>query len=226
MTKKLSKIFALLLLTAIFNLGMVHTSDAVLLEIIATPQSTTGFTHNTFHGYDGAGTLSWIDLDTSKSNTYNPDTGDLNAFFNIYDNESFDTLWGTAVATGNIPGVELGSPFTDDLGGNISFLFDFNVNNSLSDYLGGATSVNIEFYDTDYTDTNLGTDVNSWDEPYLSLWGAGEFEGYSESRQEFYTTDLGVDVVFQTGNVVPEPATMLLFGGGMLGAFIGRRKRS
>ena len=98
------------------------------------------------------------------------------------------------------------------------------MSNSLSDYLGGTSFVNIEFFDTDYDDTNFGTDVNSWDQPYLSLWGAGEFEYSGEGG--YVKTDLGMDVVLQTGEpVVPEPATMLLFGSGLLGGVFARRKK-
>jgi len=48
------------------------------------------------------------------------------------------------------------------------------------------------------------------------------------STQTFYHLQQGIDNVsiVAEGNVVPEPATMLLFGSGLLGAFVRRRRRS
>jgi len=216
---KTLKIFVLSLFSGCFL--FLSTAEAVPLYIIDSPQHAGGFTHNVFHtSTNGGGSgfiLAWFDLDDSKTSTYDPTTGDIKAYFEIYGNAGLTQSWGSVSAIGLLPASAFHTPDTNSLAGVINYTFDFTNINALSSYLAGDNSVDISYLDKVYT-TTQGRDVNGWEEPYLSLWGSGHVDG-----QQYY---LGTDLVIKTGEaVVPEPMTLLLMGSGIIGAF-GLHRRS
>ncbi|MBZ0167234.1 MAG: PEP-CTERM sorting domain-containing protein [Candidatus Omnitrophica bacterium] len=205
-------------------------AEAAPHDVIDSPQHIGGFTHNVFHtsrdGGPSGSILAWMDLDTTQMNTYDPVTGDLVASFNLFNDSNFAQPIGSVLASGNLPG----NNFQGDggLAGTITWTFDFDVDNILEDYLEGLTAITMNYLDQVYVTSSLGTDVNSWDDPYLSLWGSGRLalNDMCGDQQECPVDSkyLGSDVVIETAHT-PEPMTAALLGTGMIGAFGLRRQR-
>ena len=238
----LKKVFVAFILTvALISLpGVVFAST---LEIIESPQTDIGnFIHNLFSngGPDSQGTtLAWFTLTDQMTSTYNPDTGLLNAYFEVYDDVELTESIGRVSANGSLPGSE----FNDNDGGLVGALeWVMNVDPGsrlyrhieLSglqpDNMGGFT-MSIDYYDIFYNMID-GRHVNSWDDGYLSLFG------YTDLPYPTYGSDyaclcpmdpvsVGTNLVLLTApdTVIPEPASMLLLGAGLVGLSGLRRKK-
>ena len=96
--------------------------------------------------------------------------------------------------------------------------------------MGGFT-MSIDYYDIFYNMID-GRHVNSWDDGYLSLFG------YTDLPYPTYGSDyaclcpmdpvsVGTNLVLLTApdTVIPEPASMLLLGAGLVGLSGLRRKK-
>lgn len=225
MTK--SNLFVVALAVALVSI--TTQAEAASHAIIDSPQHIGQFTHNVFHtsrdGGPSGSILAWMDLDRTATNTYDPMNGDFMASFNLYTDSGFTSPIGNVIGLGSLPGAN----FQGDggLAGTITWNFTFDVDNILEDYLEGVTAVTMNYFDQVYITSALGTDVNSWDDPYLSLWGAGRIslQDACDGDQCFPDSKyLGSDVVVETAHT-PEPVTALLFASGMAGMATVRRKK-
>ncbi len=219
---------------ALALISMPTAAMAVPLDIVATPHNSGGFTPNVFHtSINGGGSgsiLGWFDLDTTASNTYDPDTGDLFASFNIYSDRTHNNLVGSVLADGNLPAANFQG--NGGLAGSINWNFTFGIDNVLQDYLNGQSHITLNYFDRVYTQTALGHDVNGWEDGYLSLWGAGQLDLDDIQCEDdvpcFVRQQvpyLGSDIIIQTAST-PEPMSMALMASGLAGMIGIRRKRS
>lgn len=233
-TTMIMKKIALAAIATLACLSLPATAMAVPLNIISTPHNAGSFTPNVFHtSINGGGSgsiLGWFDLDTTGSNTYDPDTGDLFAAFNIYSDRNHTNQIGSVLADGNLPAANFQG--NGGLAGSIDWTFSFSIDNILQDYLIGQNHITLNYFDRVYTQTALGHDVNGWEDGYLSLWGAGQLDEANlicdpqEDVPCFFQQQvpyLGSDIIIQTAST-PEPMSMALMASGFAG-MLGLRKR-
>jgi len=220
--KKLSKIFIGAFVACLFA---VESAVAVPLQIVATPQESSGpFVHNLFHVNNDGGpsglVTAWADLDASSTSFYDPDTGAIQVVLNLYSDSTLTTQTGSVTGIGSLPASNLTGTNTGATAGGITFTFS-----------DGTPSTTISYSDNTFGTSTAGFTPNSWDGTYLTLWGAGLFgnaaTGAIAAASSF--SYLGSDLVFQTGDpipgTVPEPSTLILLGAGVLGmALRGKRQ--
>jgi hypothetical protein len=91
---------------------------------------------------------------------------------------------------------------------------------------GGYTSNTVDFYLADYTsaDSSDWYIVDEW--TYVDLTGLGDIIGFEISFSGSQVDNVPSYVAMDNLNAVPLPATVLLFGSGLLGLFGVRRKRN
>ena len=233
-TKKLKYCFLAVVLSIII---LPVTSFASPLQIVESPQYTGGFMHNLFHtasnsNGEGGNVLAWFDLDKTKSNTYDPDTGILEAYFNVYSGKQFTVKIGSTSAFGELPGANFNN-FSGDVAGTINWTFNLtDLNSALNQHLqnevggniAGFYELKLTYLDKFYGVTETGQAVNSWENNYLVLWGA---DGYDPNLGTFdiTKTHLGSDLVLRTAPV-PEPVSAILFTTGLIGGIGLRRKKN
>ena len=164
-------------------------------------------------------------LDTTRTSTYDPDTGELNVFFNVFtDWPGYDFL-GTAIGRGNIPGANLNGN-TGEVAGTIEWevtIPTYSFFLTVLNVLYGPQEGNTYHLTHSYLDFRYAgfSGPNTWNNNQLSLWGA---DGYSETSQDFYPTYIGSDINIRTGEPIPEPTTLSMLALAAL-AHGGRRYR-
>lgn len=203
----------------IISILAIAPGFAAAAPIIALPTDAVGpFKHNVFHSAERnggtAGTiLAWFGLDESKSSSWDPNTGVLDLHVVVYDDSSFTNRIGTASASS---GDLLGARFNhndNSLLGAIQWDFD----SAVTAHMGLASNeLTQHFMDHQYARDSAGRMSNSFLNRTATLWGA---DGTMRDDGMFSGATLGVDVVI----IIPEPATLLLFGLGLLG--IGAQRR-
>lgn len=229
---------------------------AMPIELVDSPQNTTApFKHNVFHEASGAGgangdILAWLDLDETQgaANFYDPDTGALEALFDLFESSALTTGIGTARASGtsllastlsdaNQTNVVVGTiDWTIDLSSSMGSVLEGYLESSLGDEADDIWNVTMSFADVLYVTSPQGRTPNSVVGDELALWGAdGDFIGSDAGALDgpggmggFGTSaNLGVDLVVQ-GNrefVLPEPGAGLLLVTGLAGLALAGRKR-
>lgn len=189
-------------------------------------------TYNITDGSSGSFTASWLHAGTgaesdgfymngnkasiSGSITIDTDTG---AASGSLATDSADTDFGqgsgswTIDITGgtNVGGTDFAS------GDSLLLALDYTLSN-------GSTSSTGTFY---FADTTFTGDVNSWDEDELYLWGNNWFnENGTDDRDDFVAGGgiaLGIDL-YGAKVDVPEPSILLIFGLGLTGLGLRRRR--
>lgn len=178
------------------------------------------------HVWDGITPGPWaatLILDPGQISSYDPETGSLNLFFNV---QSLSSAYlGTLqVATVN---PYLASEFNNNSGA-LAGILSYNLiledgsrfNSFLASNMGSNPDneylVNLGFFDVDYGQSN------SWDGEFLHLWGGN---GFTQDGFDPQYAFLGSDLHLKTGGpVIPEPMSISLMTGGLLGLFGFRRK--
>ena len=198
------------------------------LTIVSTPTETSGpFRHNVFHAASGSGggsgsIYAWLTLDTNLASTWDPGNGNLTIYLNVYSDQAQSILEGSVVGTStNLLVANMNTSNNQDGGilGNISWAFDAG---SLA-YMQGenasiANNTSQVFIDDNYATSSAGYQANSYENGFVTLWGANATALNGAAGPSFDTglTTFGTDLVFQ---VVPIPAAVWLFGSalGLLG---------
>lgn len=148
----------------------------------------------------------------------------LALYIKIFDNSGLSTgLIGTAVGTSSNL---LGSGFNGFTGvanslGTIDWEFTLSTTSDLKDHLltkgllGDIFNITLMYLDKNYVTSSAGHTANTWQDGYLTLWGAdeGAFTGTGNGFNDDNTI-LGSDIVMQT---IPEPGTFALLSFGVLG---------
>jgi len=91
----------------------------------------------------------------------------------------------------------------------------------VNNYVTGAPyvySLQMTYLDQNYTTSSTGHVANSYQNGYITLWGA---DGYDTTQGIYADPRLGSDIVMQ----VPEPASLLLMSMGMIGIGFWRRNK-
>lgn len=202
------------LIAAFAVLLPVSFLDAAPVDIIATPQDLSGtLGHNFFHDAHtttGGAILGYVDLDPTGTNWYDPVAGTLAIDLNIYSDSSLTTLIGTASGTGANLHHAAFDDGPGDLVGTITFEF------GTLDW----DDTTLYFTDKHYAASGAGHVANSWENGFLTLWGA---DGWDDQQGDYCDPVLGLDIVIQT--TMPEPASLCLMACGLAGAAVARRRR-
>ncbi len=206
--------------------GLVALMPALAMsaQIISMPTDSTGgagepFRHNLFHdastgnGMNGT-VLAWFDLDTNFTSTWDPNSGVLDLYVNIYSDAAQLNFLGTGHATSNsLFGAGFGD-FDDTSLGLIDWTFDAGAAAALF-----TNAIQMDFIDHAYQPNSAGNLPNSYVGNVVTLWGADG--AHNTGTGGFTGSTLGVDMVF----VIPEPSVLLLMAMGLLGFGIVARKR-
>jgi hypothetical protein len=203
------------------------TASAASLTIVSTPTEVSGpFRHNVFHAASGSGGASgsiyaWLNLDTTgPASTWDSTTGALTLYLDVFSDQAQTTKVGSAIGTSvNLDSANMNTTGNQDGGiiGNISWDFDAgalaHMQGNDGDILNNTSQV---FIDDNYATSTAGYQANTYDNGFVTLWGA-DTDALIDSGPSFTTgTTFGTDLVFQ---VVPVPAAVWLFGSslGLLG---------
>jgi hypothetical protein len=212
---------------------MLFAGSVMAEPIVDTPLSNSGsFRHNVFHSNSSGGgsgsILAWFDLDTSQSSSYDPTTGAMTLYVNLFssfgDADSGSNVVGTAVGTSNNL---LGSNFDGgaiSMVGNITWSFSVNGGGSISadgSTISDGDTVTMGFTDKTYVANAYGTaSANSWNEEpnTLVLWGGDGDANLNNGT--FDNSTLGVDLVSVIATPIPAPGAVVLavIGVGFLGS--------
>lgn len=223
MTRFLRFLFAL---TALSLLSI--TASAASLTIVSTPTETTGpFRHNVFHAADSGGgaagsIFAWLNLDTNQTSTWDPATGDLTLYLDVFSDQAQTNQVGTVIGTSaNLLGANMNTSGNQDGGiiGNIAWAFDGGALTHMQGQNGAiANNTSQVFIDNNYATSTSGYQANTFENGFATLWGADTAALNGAAGPSFNTglTTFGTDLVFE---VVPIPAAVWLFGSalGLLG---------
>lgn len=207
------------LLTAVLGLGISMQASALVV----------------YSGYDaGAGSLAAAPNATAAAASFDADTGSLD----VVDFESpvigFTTDRGNVTSNSGCSAALCGynttsggSQFLNVYGGQVVFSFDSAID-SFGAYFTGTQINNLTLT---YTDSS--TEVLTFPDHNLNAGGT-TFFGFSdvgatissitfEALNDIVSID---DIRFGNAASVPEPATLLLFGSGLLGLAAARRRQA
>lgn len=201
---------------------------AAPLTIVATPTEVSGgFLHNLFHsasknGGAGGSIYAWLDLDTTQLSTWDPDTGDLTLYLEVFSDSSLTTSQGYVTATStDLLGANLSGQDAQDGGvlGSINWDFDAAALAYMQGLDAGISDNTSQTYiDHKYSDTTLdGYQPNSFDSKSVTLWGADTAALIGSGPNfDVNATTFGTDLVFE---VIPVPGAVWLFASalGLLG---------
>ncbi len=179
------------------------------------------YTWETSGGPFGPGTT--ITFDQGPTTVFNNGTFVLD----LWTSPSVLTVGSANAAHGSIEGVEV----THDIGGTINFTIRQIAGDNIDDELSDTFDFDVNM--VMMAVNGIGSAGGSPPTFNTYLWGdTGEFEigsctsgNCSEIVALFYASHgLGIDLAF-SGTSVPEPTAMALFGIGLLGLGVARRRR-
>ena len=194
------------------------------LKIESLPQETRGpFVHNVFHKAHRGGNgdvLGWFDLDPTRDSFYNPHTGNLSLYVNIFSESDLKHQIGTAYASStNLKGRRFNRFRGQPIG---TITWSIMLTDTESDFfeymedaygLRSSWSVTMTFVDKKFAKSRQGYVANSWNRRRrplaLTLWGA---DGYSR-KHGYRHSRLGADMVAQMAHMPAPPTLVYLISG-------------
>lgn len=209
----MKKILLAGLATGIVAFGMVGISNATVINFDTLSDGSALATHSTL-------TDQYSDLGVS-----------FTGFEDGVEVDTFtDDYWGTSPAGGNYWSNGLpdnADDWGDERRDTLRVTFEESASNIGFDYWNSHGSLQITFNFYDSTNALLGTqslNSNGWETVSFSYSGVSYFEMNQPRDDWFFSLD-NLTFESEASDPVPEPATMLLFGTGLMGLVGIRRKK-